>query len=83
MQGRFWLGSYAEFDIAKKEKERLQNDNPDNSYQIRRGSDDKGRLTFRLVERFKKNEAKVIQESKQKNKKKGKKKVEDLSWIRG
>lgn len=82
MQTRFWIGSYAEYDIAQKEKGRLENDNPDAVYQIRKGTDKAGNLVFRVVQRFKNNEAKVLNENRQPKKRK-KKKTEDLSWIRG
>lgn len=79
MQSRFWISTHPSFEEAKIAKDKSIENNPDGTFQIRVGTD-KGKKVFRLVERFKIGEAKVVQQNHQK---KGKKRREvDLSWVR-
>lgn len=80
MQKRYWLKTVNTFEDAVHYKNSLLTDTPDRNIQIRKGSEN-GRQIFRVVERFQTNEAKVIQETKLKNKRRGKK-VEDYTWVR-
>lgn len=78
MQSRFWISTHDTYEGAQRAKSKAAQDNPGETYQIRRGAD-KGKEVFRLVQRFKVNEARVVNETKKK--KKGKKR-EDFSWVR-
>jgi hypothetical protein len=71
-QTRFWISTHPDFTSAKEAKNKAENDNPDGRYQIKRGWN-KGKDVFRLVERFSLNETRVIQDTKRKNSKRGKK----------
>lgn len=67
-QSRFWVSTHQDFEKAHKAKEEFKNDNPDSVIQIRRGKE-KGKEVFRLVERFKLNAVRAIQDTKRTNKK--------------
>lgn len=80
MQSRYWILTRKSYADAKTEKDKLQEANPDNVYQIRAGKE-RGEDVFRVVQRLKSNETAVVQENRRP---KGKKrKSVDLSWITG
>lgn len=74
-QSRFELSKHKTYDEAHEAKIAELVKNPGAILQIRRGDG------FRLVQRFKSNEARVIQESKRRRGKK--RKGEDFSWLTG
>jgi len=61
MQSRFWVSTHDTFEKAQKAKEELLLKSEGGNYQIRRGFQN-GKERFRLVERLKGNEAKVVNE---------------------
>jgi len=61
VQSRFWVSTHDTFEKALKAKEELSSKNEGKVYQIRRGFQ-KGKERFRLVERLKGNEAKIVNE---------------------
>lgn len=79
-QNRFWISTHYTYEAASAAKDRAQNDNPDGIFQIRKGKDKGVKEVFRLVQRFKDNEATVIRDTK-KQAKSRRKKREDFSWI--
>ena len=83
MQARFWLSNHPTFELAKKAKDKSENDNPEGRFQIRKGRDKDNNIVFRLVERFTISEAKVIKTTKENKKRRKKKNAVDVSWIRG
>lgn len=80
-QSRFWVSTHYTYEDAAKAKDRAQNDSPDGIFQIRKGTDKGVKEVFRVVQRFKNNEAKVVVESKRKTRKN--KQREDFSWLTG
>ncbi len=82
-QSRFWVSTHYTYEEAAKAKDRAQNDSPDGVFQIRKGTDKGVRQVFRVVQRFKNNEAKVVTESKNRGKKRARRSKEDFSWLTG
>ena len=80
MQSRFWISTHGKYEEAAEAKRKALEDNPEGVYQIRKGSE-KGTQVFRLVQRLKVNEAKVVTEVKRGKRSKRRKEV-DLSWVR-
>jgi len=73
-QSRFWVSNHPTYEEASAAKRAALEKEPGAVFQIRKGLD-----TFRLVQRFKSDEARVIQETKQRRNKKRKR--EDFSWV--
>lgn len=72
-QNRFWVSNHPTYISAQEEKARAQNDNPDGIYQVRKGVS-AGEEVFRLVERLKSDEVRIISGNKAKVKR-GKRRV--------
>jgi 2-C-methyl-D-erythritol 4-phosphate cytidylyltransferase len=79
MQTRFWIASYKTYEAAKAAKTKLQEENPDNNYQIRAGKE-RGEDVFRVVQRLQSNEATVVHEIRRP--KSRKRREVDTSWIK-
>lgn len=64
MQSRFWISTHNEFEAALNAKKIITQQFPDRVYQIRKGTEG-SRIVFRLVQRLPRNEAEVVNQSKQ------------------
>ena len=73
-QSRFWISNHPTYEEATAAKKKALEDKPEGVFQVRKSG-----TGFRLVERFKNNEATVIRNTKQRSRKK--RASEDFSWV--